>query len=376
MTSVIEGRSRKIPELLYVDETTREGQNRISTASKEICAFIDQFVRRIENQYLGQYADIIPVVWGTYARKLFSPKSDFDFYIITPDERLSDVKKILEIIRKETKEIRFTYIFTELGKREYMKRLLPRDLLESKFKLDPHALSRSKIERNLTNGMWTCITKAYQTPQQILISASYALRNQSEHSRLIQMLVNGYRSLAEEHNVGFEKLFAGLYSYNLIAHLYFGLRNPTEKGLPRLPSSITDIEEQFRNARFSRRSVHPECKSLAFREWQYSEGAIDRNECIKMQTKVLYRCACDFLPTLNVLTKGDISYLTKDTFQLFDDRNLFEDEERNICYKIVNWRLAKLEILRSPHEVWKLAKSLAQIAIRKIEDRTMTWANQ
>lgn len=348
------------PSLLFINEKTTQGQDRIKDVSRKVCNFVIQYVSREIIPYVRS-ADAIPILWGTNARLLYSPKSDIDIYVITPENELDETKQLLARFERKRKWFKLQRIITDYA----LKDKLPQYLLQEKLKITLKALSKEKMLTKIFNGMHTGIARAYQTPQQILISASIALSaDKKKYNRLRKELIDKYRDVAHEYNVLLEHLLAALYLFNILSHIYYGLKRPESKGLPRLPPTLR-FRKYFSNVRFTLGQM-PAFKSLAFREWQFENFLITRDNLVKEDSKTLYRCLCDFLPCANALTKGRLDFLEKETFEIIDDPHLFTKMERQLCYKIILWRLAKLETVRRLDTAWKIAGKIADIALKKI----------
>jgi hypothetical protein len=287
---------------------------------------------------------------------LYSPLSDIDIVFIVPEKvREKAYKKIDEFgIKIAKEEIRLKNIID----RTTLKKI-PRSIAQKEVPFSTMRLLENKLRRNILNG--ACgRAKPFQPPQMILLSSAQPLGNSEKFSGLRLELLEKYRKLADSHSVLFEHLASGLYSYVALAHIYYGRKNHYEyHSLPKPPRFLL---KAFGKADFKKKCI-PDFKSLDFREWEMSQGNL---RAIDNGTKVLYRCVCDFLFSVNLLCHRSFEDLIEsETFNALCENNGFDSHERRLFFLVQKWRLGALP--NHFNRLWQVAALVADVFFKKIE---------
>lgn len=339
--------SRSLVELVY--ETEPEGQEIIQRVSRECCQHIIQYLQRRVSKDLVD-CGVIPLVWGTTARMLYSPLSDIDVVFVVPDKyrkkARSEIKAFKERVErdrirlKDTIKIRTSKIKT-----------LPRTVSQERISFSITSLLESKLYTKLQNGMLSK-AKPFQPPQIILLTSAVPLKNPDKFKVLRDRLHEKYVELVDLKGVLLERLIAGLYLYVALAHIYYGEEGHVSRhSLPPIPGFLS---REAMTTTFTKKT-RPDFKSLDFREWEYKEGS---PKAIDNGTKVLYRILCDSLISATVLFTKSVANLDKyESFDIAKGGEFFQLPERRLFFKVQKWRLGDLP--SNFNKLWQVASLLS-----------------
>lgn len=351
-----------------VDLNLKEDMTIVKRISREFGHIVAQFLEKRTREEFNSF-DVIPVIVGTNARALFSPRSDIDVWVITSDDLFGKIEPKARRLYNRFAKDSLTCRRLDLTNRPYF----PREVLKQKIaeKIDVNCMSLYKILNMLESGHNDPRAEPFQTPQQVILSASVsAILSRDYEKRLKQLLdklTGRYRELSEKQDTQMERLFAGLYAYDIIGHLCFGLRRSEFKALLNkslFPSDLRAVLEGLEKADFPAEKP-PLFKSVAYREWEFLQGRKTRIEALQDISKTLYRCMCDFLPSMRIYLKGSIDDLRSETFVIAD--KFFSEDERKLLYETQALRLGKY-ISISSKEIQLLAQEIMNIMLKEILD--------
>lgn len=344
-------RSRSLVELLY--ETEPEGQEIIQRVSRECCQSIIQYLcSRIRNGLVD--CGVIPLVWGTTARMLYSPLSDIDIVFIVPDNKRKKAKKGIKAFEDTLKGEEFL-LKTLISRTTFKK--IPPVLAQEKISFSITSLLESKLYNNLQNGMLSR-AKPFQPPQIILLTSATPLNNKDYFVTLQDKLHEQYMRLADRNGVLLERLIVGLYLYIALAHIYYGREgHVSHHSLPAIPRFLSSKEMK---TEFTTNSL-PDFKSLDFREWEYENN---NAKAVDNGTKVLYRVLCDSLISATVLCTESVLNLRKyQSFDIASAGEFFQLIEKRLFFKVQKWRLGDLP--SNFNRLWQVSTLLSEIILSK-----------
>jgi len=342
---------RSLVELVY--ETEPEGQEIIQRLSRECCRSIIQYLRtRISDDLVD--CGVIPLVWGTTARMLYSPLSDIDVVFVVPDNNREKAKTKIREFEKRLKR-------DQIGLKHLIRtttfKKIPRTVAQEEFSFSTISLLESKLHSNLQNGMLSR-AKPFQPPQIILLTSAIPLNNIDSFAALRDRLHEQYMQLADSKGVLLERLIVGLYLYIALAHIYYGRKDHVKAHL--LPPIPHFLPSETMTATYTRKAP-PDFKSLDFREWEFSE---DNPKAIDNGTKVLYRVLCDSFISATVLCTESFADLAKyESFDTASGGEFFQLTERQLFFKVQKWRLGDLP--RNFNRLWQVAALLSEIILSK-----------
>ena len=344
--------SKSLVELVY--ETEPEGQEIIRRVSRESCQSIIQYLRIRISKDLVDYG-VIPLVWGTTARMLYSPLSDIDIVFVIPDNNkeksITEIKAFEERVKRE--EIRLKRLIS----RTTFKKTPPM-MAQETISFSTISLLESNLHRNLQRGILSK-AKPFQPPQVILLTSAFPLKNAHSFAALRDRLHEQYMQLADSKGVLLERLIVGLYLYIALAHIYYGRKDHIR--LHSLPPTPTFLPSESMTALFTE-GVPPDFKSLDFREWEYSNA---NPKAIDNGTKVLYRVLCDSLISATVLCTESFEDLAKyETFDIASKGEFFQLTEKRLFFKVQKWRLGDLPT--NFNRLWQVATLLSEIILSKV----------
>lgn len=343
---------RSLVELVY--ETEPEGQEIIQRISRECCQSIIQYLRTRISKDLVDLVDcgVIPLVWGTTARMLYSPLSDIDIVFIVPDSHRKKAGNEIKVFEEKLKR-------EEIGLKSLIDRTTfkksPRPVGQEKISFSITSLLESKLCSNLQNGMLSK-AKPFQPPQIILLTSAVPLKNPDFFVALQDRLHEKYMQLADSKGVLLERLIAGLYLYIALAHIYYGRKGHIRlHSLPPIPGFLSS---EAMTTTFTKKAL-PDFKSLDFREWEYSENG---PKAIDNGTKVLYRVLCDSLISATALCTESVKDLAKyESFDIASGGEFFQLAERRLFFKVQKWRLGDLPT--NFNRLWQVATLLSRVIL-------------
>lgn len=336
-------------ELVY--ETEPEGQEIIQRISRECCQSIIQYLKARISKGLVD-CGVIPLVWGTTARMLYSPLSDIDIVFVVPDAHRKKARNEIKAFKERLKgeEIGLKSL---IGRTTFKKS--PLTVGQEKISFSITSLLESKLYSNLQNGMLSK-AKPFQPPQIILLTSAVPLKNHDDFVALRDRLHEKYMQLADSKSVLLERLIAGLYLYVALAHIYYGREGHIRvHSLPPIPGFLSS---ETMTTTFTQKAL-PDFKSLDFREWEYSEGS---PKAIDNGTKVLYRVLCDALISATVLCTENVANLAKyESFDIASGGEFFQLTERRLFFKVQKWRLGDLPT--NFNRLWQVATLISRVII-------------